>query len=124
MSGDTPNRVTESFREALYKGATRPEAEMVVPIDQVVQLDQPIALIAQARNAFFAGRRREAFDLLNRAKSIEDSLREASLLEGEFAIRDADPNRARSILTPLVEDVTSTPEWIRMFAQQLLDGIK
>ena len=121
---DIPGPLRESFREALYKAATRPEAALVVPIDQVARIDEPIALIAQSRNAYFAGRKKEAFDLLIRVKTAEEDLREAYLLEAEFALQEGDPNQARIILTPLVEDIAATPKWITMFAQQLLDGIK
>jgi len=124
LSGDIPNQVTESFHEALYKGAMRPEFPLVVPLDQVTQLDRPISLVAQSRHAFFAGRKNEAIDLLNQAKKIESTMREAFLLEGEFALRDRNPDKAKLILQPLVEDTTSTPEWIRLFAKFLLDGIK
>jgi serine/threonine protein kinase len=124
LSGDIPNHVTESFHEALYKGATRPEFPLVVPLDQVTQLGGPISLIAQARHAFFTGKKNEAFDLLAQAKRMEDTMREASLLEGEFAIKDGDPDKAKLILQPLVADTSSTPEWIRLFAKFLLDGIK
>ncbi len=122
-SGDTPNHVTEAFHEALYKGANRPEFPMVARLDQMKQVSGPIVLIAQARHALFAGRMEEAVNLHNQATRSEDTLREASLVEGEYALRVRDVDKAKSILTALVEDTTSTPEWIRVFAQQLLDGM-
>jgi serine/threonine protein kinase len=124
LSGDVPNHVTEAFHEALYKGAVRPEFPSVLPLDQVTQLGGPISLIAQSRHAFFAGKKNVALDLLNQAKRIEDTMREAFLLEGEFAIKDGNPDKAKLILNPLVDDTTSSPEWIRLFAKFLLDGIK
>jgi hypothetical protein len=50
-------------------------------------------------------------------------MREAFLLEGEFSALEGRKDQARLVLSPLVDDTTSTPEWIRLFAQQILDGI-
>jgi thioredoxin-like negative regulator of GroEL len=123
-STGVPNPVQETFREAIYISANKREAALLVPFERVAEIDQPIALIAQARNAYFAGRKDQARDLLNRVFKLEDTSREAALLDGEFAALDNRPADARKILTELVEDIHSTPEWIRLFAQQILNGIK
>jgi len=124
LSGDVPDQLVESFHESLYKGVNRPEAAMLVPFDRVADVDKPIALIAKSCNAFFSGRIDEAHTLLDQVKRIESTMREAALLEGEFSALDGQKEQARLVLNPLVEDVSSTPEWIRLFAHQILDGIK
>jgi serine/threonine protein kinase len=124
LSGNVPDQVMVSFHESLYKGVNRPEAAMLIPFDRVADVDKPIALIARSRNAFFSGRIDEAHTLLDQVKRIETNMREAALLEGEFSALDGQKEKARSVLNPLVEDVSSTPEWIRLFAHQILDGIK
>ena len=123
-SGDIPNHVTEAFHEALYKGADRPEFPMVIPFDLVRQVDEPILLIAQSRHSFFNGRIDESVQFLMRARKIEDTLREADLLEGEMNAREGKKDLAKVYLNALVEDTTSTPEWIRLLAQKILDGMK
>jgi hypothetical protein len=123
-SAGVPNPVQETFREAMYRAADRPEAAVLVPFERVAEVDEPISLIAQARNAYFTGRKDKARDLLNQVFQLEDTSREAALLSGEFALLDGRPAEARKILSELIEDTGSTPEWIRLFAQQLLDGIK
>jgi len=124
LNGDVPNPLSEAFHESLYKGANRPEAPLVVPYDRVAQVDEPIALVAQARNAFFSGKIDNAVNLLRRATNLENNMREAALLEGEFNAIEGKKELAQLYLGSLVNDTTSTPEWIRLFAQQLLDGIK
>ena len=124
LSGNVPDQLMVSFHESLYKGVNRPEAAMLVPFDRVAEVDKPIALIARSRNAFFSGRIDEAHTLLDQVKRIESNMREADLLEGEFSALDGQKEQARLVLNPLVEDVSSTPEWIRSFAHQILDGIK
>ena len=123
-STETPRHVFETYREALYKSANRREMPMVMPMEEIMHLDPPMALVAQARHTFFTGKKKEAFDLLQKAWSIEDTSREAALLEGEFAALEHKPDQAKPILTRLVEDTGSTPEWIRLFAKQILDGMK
>jgi predicted Zn-dependent protease len=122
--GDIPNPVREAFHEALYKGANRPEFPLVVPADQVRPIDEPILLIAQARNAFLNGRIDEAVRHLMRARQLEDTLREADLLEGEMNALEGKKDLATRYLSSLAQDTSSTPEWIRLFAKQILDGMK
>jgi thioredoxin-like negative regulator of GroEL len=124
LNGEIPNPVWEAFREAYYKGATRPEAVGAVPLEQVSQLDPLMAKIAQGRNALFAGRPNDAIKLVDEVKQQEENMREALLLEGEIALKQNTPERARLAFETLAADTTSTPEWIRMFAKQLLDGMK
>ena len=87
-------------------------------------MDPAIALISQARNALFAGRVVEAHRFLDQAKQLESTMREAFLLEGEMDARQGEKEKAKLVLTPLINDTASTPEWIRLFAQQILEGIK
>jgi hypothetical protein len=124
LSGSVPNPLTESFHESLYKGSNRPDTPLVTPFERVSQVDEAIALIARSRNAFYTGKTDQAFGLLEDAKRLEPTMREAFLLEGELAAKQGNKDRAKLVLTPLIEDTASTPEWIRLFAQQILDGIK
>ena len=51
-------------------------------------------------------------------------MREAFLFEGEMDARQGEKEKARLVLTTLINDTASTPEWIRLFAQQIMDEIK
>ena len=93
-------------------------------MDQLTRIDPAIALVSQGRNALFAGKLVEAHRFLDQAKQLESTMREAFLFEGEMDARQGEKEKARLILTPLINDTTSTPEWIRLFAQQIMDGIK
>jgi len=124
LSGDVPNRLNESFHESYYKAADKLETPLIVPFERVSQTDEAIALVARARNMFYTKKPDEAYKLLDQAKRLGPNLREAFLLEGELAARQGNKDKAKLVLTPLVNDTASTPEWIRLFAQQILDGIK
>jgi len=118
--GSVPDPIEDAFHEAIYKAADRPDVNLIIPFDKVAEVDPTISLIAQSRNAFYTGRIREAHDLLDQAYRLEDTLREGYLLEGEFASVEGDKENARKILEGLAADQTSTPEWIRLFADELL----
>lgn len=124
LSGNVPERLNESFRESYYKGADKLEAPLIVPFERVSQVDEAIALVARARNLYYNKKIDQAFDTLNQAIKLDSTLREAFLLEGELAARQGNTDKAKLVLSPLVNDTASTPEWIRIFAQQILDGLK
>ncbi len=97
---------------------------MLIPIAEIEQVDKPIALIARARYSLFSGTVDEAQIFFNDARQLDNTMREALLLEGEFALLDGRPEDARTIFESLSADQTSTPEWIRLFAQQLMSEIQ
>jgi len=124
LKGDSvPDPIEDAFHEAMYKAADRPDVNLIIPFDKVAEVDPTISLIAQSRNAFYTGRIKEAHDLLDQAYRLEDTSREGYLLEGEFASVEGDKEKARRLLEGLVADHTSTPEWIRLFADELLKRI-
>jgi serine/threonine protein kinase len=119
-SEGVPDNIRDAFREAMYKAADRPEVATIVPFDKVAEVDPTISFITQARNAFYSGRIREAHELIAELKQHEDTSREGYLLEGEFASVEGDHETARRLLQGLVDDQTSSPEWIRSFAVEIL----
>ena len=119
-SEGVPDHIRDAFREAMYKAADRPEVAVIVPFDKVAEVDPTISFITQARNAFYSGRIKEAHELIDELKQYEDTSREGYLLEGEFASVEGNQETARRFLQGLVDDQTSTPEWIRLFADEIL----
>lgn len=95
---------------------------MVLPFDKLAQADQPIALIAQARNAFYLGRLDEANTFLNQVKQLAPNMPEAFLLEAEFSSLTDKPNEARLIANGLTADL-SAPAWIRAFAEGIIQKL-
>ena len=120
-SAGVPDDIRDAFREAMYKAADKPEVARIVPFDKVAEVDLTISFITRARNAFYSGRIKEAHELIVELKQYEDTSREGYLLEGEFASVEGDQETARQFLLGLVDDQTSTPEWIRLFAAEILN---
>ncbi len=122
VTGTVPDHVEIPFHEAVYKGFERQEAPIVLPYDNLGQADQPISLIAQARNTFYLGRIDEAATFLNQVKRLSPNMPEAFLLEAEIASLTDKPNEARIILNGLLADL-SAPRWVRAFAEDLLQKL-
>jgi len=119
VTEDVPEQLEIPFHEAVYKGSEMRETSIVLPFDKLGQADQPIALIAQARNTFYLGRIDEANTFLNQVRRLSPNMYEAFLLEAEFDSLTDKPNEARLIASGLIADL-SAPTWIRVFAEELL----
>lgn len=117
-----PEEVFFAFRESVYKAALEPKMEAYLPFEEIARVDQPIALVAQARNAYFNGRLEDGRIFLSQAQRLKPGLQEAALLEAEFAVVEKRYEEARLMLTPLASDL-SAPEWIRLMAEEFLQHI-
>jgi len=117
--GEVPEEVRTNFHEAVFKAAPDPELEATYPlIDEIMRVDQPIGLIAQARHAFYSGKFDEAQVALNQAKQLVPGMPEASLLEGEMSVVEERFEEAKLLLQPLMGNL-GTPEWVRIMAEVL-----
>jgi len=119
-SGEMPDEVVVRFHEAIYKGADRPEAPLIAQFEGVSRFDGPIALIARARNAFYTDRKDQAYQLLAEVKRTAPAMDEARLLEAEFSSEDGDQAISRLLAESLVSDISGAPDWIRIFAEEII----
>ena len=117
--GDVPDDLIGQFHEALYKGAERPEAAMLLQLDAVAEVDPPISLVARARNALFSARMDEGLALLEEARRMDPEMVEVVMLQAEFDARGGKREQARDIARELSMN-PSIPEWIRIFAEDFL----
>lgn len=120
---EVPSDVVDNFHQAVYKAAPIAELEVTYPlIDEIMRIDQPIGLVAQARHAYYNGNLDEGRISLNKVKRLKPGMYEASLLEADMAIIETRYEEARLILMPLSADL-SAPEWIRSMADEMIDRI-
>lgn len=119
LDGNVPVNLFDGFHESYYKGAERAEAPSVLPFDKVAQVDQPIALIAQARNAFYSGHIDDANTFLNQVKRLSPNMPEVFLLEAEMNSVTGENEKARLIANGLLADLNA-PEWVRAFAEEII----
>ena len=119
LGQEVPAELENAFHEAMYKAADRPDVLTMLPFDNIAQVDQPIALIARARNSFYSGRIDDAHTYLNQVKRLKPNMYEAFLLEAEFDATEGKPEQARLLAGSLTSDL-SVPEWIRIYAEEIM----
>ena len=119
LDQEVPAEIENAFHEAMYKAADRPDVLSMLPFDNIAQVDQPIALIARARNSFYKGRIDDAHTFLNQVKRLKPNMYEAFLLEAEFDATEGKPEQARILAGSLTSDL-SVPEWIRIYAEEII----
>ena len=123
IRGDVPEEIVMNFHEAVYMAAPNPELEVTYPlIEEIMRVDQPIGLVAQARHAFYNGRFDEAQVALNKVKQLEPNMYEAALLEAEMHFIEERFDAAKLQLQPLMADLNA-PEWIRIMAEVFFNQI-
>jgi tRNA A-37 threonylcarbamoyl transferase component Bud32 len=119
LDQEVPVELENAFHEAMYKAADRRDVLTMLPFDNIAQVDQPIALITRARNSFYTGRIDDAHTYLNQVKRLKPNMYEAFLLEAEFDATEGKPEQARLLAGSLTSDL-SVPEWIRIYAEELM----
>jgi tetratricopeptide (TPR) repeat protein len=114
--------LVDNFHEALYKAAILPDVGSYLPFDSVSRLEQPITMVAQARNLYYSGKTEDAHTLLNQAKHLRPGMPEAALLEAEMDAQEGKTFDAKQILQILLANL-NTPDWVREAAQNLMNKI-
>lgn len=121
-AGNPTNDMIENFHEALYKASVSPDLPSSIPFNSIGRVEQPIAMVAEARNLYYNGRTQDAHTRLNEVKNLRPGLAEASLLEAEMDAQEGRNYDARQILNILLADL-NTPDWVREMAQNLYNKI-
>ncbi len=110
------------FHQALYTAAQRPDVSTYLSWSDLSVVEQPITMVAQARNLYYNGDTQQAHSLLNQVRTLKPGMPEASLLEAEMDANEGKTFDAKQILNILLADL-NTPDWIRQDAQTLLNKI-
>ncbi len=123
LRGEVPPEIVMNFHESVYMAAPNPELEVTYPlIEEIMRVDQPIGLVAQARHAFYNGRFDEAQVALNKVKQLEPNMYESALVEAEMNFIEERFEAAKLQLQPLMADLNA-PQWIRVMAEVFFNQI-
>lgn len=114
--------LTTDFHEALYNASQRPDLTSYLSWSDLSVVEQPIAMVAQARNSYYNGNTQQGHTLLNQVRSLKPGMPEASLLEAEMDANEGRTFDAKQILNILLADL-NTPDWVRQEAQTLINKI-
>ena len=118
-----PKNVEEDFHEAVYKAAEDKEMPLFVFFERIDSANLPMGYIARGRYSLFNGKIEDANAQLNNASKAKPDMYEVFLLRAEIAIKTKDLNTANNTLLSLSSDL-GAPEWIRLFANNLLSTIQ
>lgn len=121
-SGAPTQELEDNYHEALYNASVLPEFNSFLPIADLSRVEQPIALVAQARNLYYSGSTDEAHSILNQVKRLKPGMAEATLLEAEMNAKEGKTFQAKQSLNILLSNL-NTPDWISQAAQELLNKI-
>jgi predicted Ser/Thr protein kinase len=118
-----PRQLEENFHQAVYMAALKPELEKeILLLDGVTEVDQPMGLVARARNAYYNGRLDDGRVFLNQARQIKPNMVEVNLLEAEFAFSEGRYPEAKAQFLNLTSNL-STPAWISALAEDFINRI-
>jgi serine/threonine-protein kinase len=120
--GQPSDELRDSFHQALYKASNLPEAPSYLSFDELAVIEQPIALVAQARHLYYNGDPEQAHSMLNQVRTLRPHMAEASLLEAEMEANEGKTFDAKQVLNILLADL-ATPDWVRESAQTLSNKI-
>ncbi len=116
------DELRNSFHEALYKASNLPDVPTYLSWADLQVVEQPIALVAQARYLYYSEKQDEAHSILNQVRTLKPHMAEASLLEAEMDAAEGKTFDAKQILNILLADL-ATPDWVRESAQTLSNKI-
>ncbi len=114
--------LTDNLHEALYKAAPSVDLPAYLPFDSVSRVEQPMSMVAQARNDYYNGKEDEGHSILNQVKRLKPGMPEATLLEAEMFANEGDSFHAKQNLNVLIANL-DTPGWVNEMAQELLNKI-
>jgi serine/threonine protein kinase len=123
INGMQPAQV-ESFHEAVFNAAVSTEYQFfdIIPLDQLQQVDNTLALIAQVR--YYASRNNDAKagQAFTALQNADPNIPELKLFKSGVAVQQKKNDDARTILGQLINDST-TPDWIKRYAREMLKNI-
>lgn len=114
--------LVDNLHEALYKASPSADLPAYLSFDSVSRLEQPMSMVAQARNDYYNGKEVEARSILNQVKRLKPGMPEATLLEAEMYAKEGNTFKAKEDLNILLANL-NTPGWVSELAQELLNKI-
>ncbi|HUH97967.1 MAG TPA: serine/threonine-protein kinase [Anaerolineales bacterium] len=117
-----PDDLVNNYHEALYQASIEPDIPSYLPFASLGSVEQPMAMVAEARYDFYNGNAPQARILLNQVKQLKPGMPEASLLQAEVDAKDGKTFQAKLVLQTLIGDLNA-PDWVRGYAQDYLNEI-
>ncbi len=114
--------MTNNYHQAIYQASAQPDIQSYLPFTSLSTVEQPIAMVAEARHDLYNGNPSQAQVLLNQVKQIRPGMPEASLLQAEVDAKNGKTFEAKQLLQILIGDLNAA-DWVRAYAQNYLNEI-
>ncbi len=122
FGGKPPQDLVDNYHEAIYQASVQPNIQSYLPFSSLSSVEQPMAMVAEARYDFYNGNPSQAQVLLNQVKQIRPGMPEASLLQAEIDAKNGKTFEAKQLLQILIGDLNAA-DWVRAYAQNYLNEI-
>ncbi|HUI90028.1 MAG TPA: serine/threonine-protein kinase [Anaerolineales bacterium] len=122
FGGKPTQDMVDNYHQALYQAAAQPDIQSYLPFTSLSDVEQPMAMVAEARYDFYNGNPSQAQILLNQVKQIRPGMPEASLLQAEMDAKNGKTFEAKQLLQILIGDLNAA-DWVRAYAQNYLNEI-
>jgi serine/threonine protein kinase len=122
FGGKPTEDMLNNYHQALYQASVQPDMPSYLPFASLGSVEQPIAMVAEARYDFYNGDPAQAQILVNQVRQIRPGMPEASLLQAEMDAKNGKTFEARQLLQILIGDLNAA-DWVRAYAQDYLNKI-
>jgi len=122
FGGKPPQDLVNNYHEAIYQASVQPDIQSYLPFTSLSSVEQPMAMVAEARYDFYNGNPPQSQILLNQVKQIRPGMPEASLLQAEIDAKNGKTFEAKQLLQILIGDLNAA-DWVRAYAQNYLNEI-
>ena len=114
--------MTNNYHQAIYQASVQPDIQSYLPFTSLSNVEQPMAMVAEARHDLYNGNPSQSQILLNQVKQIRPGMPEASLLQAEMDAKNGKTFEAKQLLQILIGDLNAA-DWVRAYAQNYLNEI-
>ncbi len=114
--------MTSNYHQAIYQASAQADIQSYLPFTSLSSVEQPMAMVAEARHDLYNGNPSQAQVLINQVKQIRPGMPEASLLQAEIDAKNGKTFEAKLLLQTLIGDLNAA-DWVRAYAQNYLNEI-
>jgi tRNA A-37 threonylcarbamoyl transferase component Bud32 len=118
-----PDDLRNLLHEAVYKAFADKRAPGYIPSNRLMPIDEPLGVIAKARNTFYFDDQGHAQEMLDQLMQDTPGLPEGQLLQAEFAAKLGENDRAHQSLADLRNN-PSARDWMLLEANYIEGNLK
>ena len=122
LDPNIPSEIKVPFHESVYKAAAMPEMPSYLPFEAIARVDEPIALVAEARHLLYSDDLEGARIKLNNVLHLTPNYAEARLVSAELFAKTGKIPEAKQVLNDLLANIAN-PAWIQAEAQAQLERL-